>query len=218
MNKFFVLVAMVTMMVSYQNCSNSMSFDASEQLVAKVGEEDDSNTYDGVIDEIADSMPTPAQPLPEGPVAQPPRVPDTRYPPIARDPDHDDDDHDHDRDGRHDHDDKDCDKKKDKDKDYADDDEKSSNAKYVCVLDGPGKSIRLGLSSAGLSDNTSTVNDICMSKRACEEVVSKAYTVKSAEKRGYCGDSNRADIVQMSDAQVDEAIAQELLKRMMSSN
>jgi hypothetical protein len=87
----------------------------------------------------------------------------------------------------------------------------------VCLTD-QGSRFAWGLSSAGLSDNTSTVNDICMSKRACEEVVSKAYTVKSAEKRGYCGDSNRADIVQMSDAQVDEAIAQELLKRMMSSN
>lgn len=220
MNKFFVLVAMVTLMVSYQNCSNSMSFDASEQLVAKVGEaeEDGSNTYDGVIDEIADEMP--ASPVSPPSSAEPPSAPGNRYPPVARDRDRN---HDHDRDGRHDHDDEDCDKDdKDHDRDYADDDGSSSaSAMYVCVLEGEGrgKSIRLGQSSEGLSSDTATVNDICMSKKACESVVSKAFSVKGAEKRGYCGDgNNRQDIVRMSDAQVDEAIAKELLKRMMSSN
>lgn len=214
MNKFFVLVAMVTMMVSYQNCSNTMNFDATEQLMAKVGEakEDGSNTYDGVIDEIADSMPgspvtappvaappVAAPPVAAPPTAEPPSAPGNRYPPVAREPDHEDDDSDH---------------------DYADDGGAShSQASYVCVLEGRGKSVRLGQSSAGLSGDTSTVNDICMSKKACEEVVSKAFAVKGAEKRGYCGENNgREDIVKMSDAEVNEAIAKELLKRMMSSN
>lgn len=214
MNKFFVLVAMVTLMVSYQNCSNTMNFDATEQLMAKVGEakEDGSNTYDGVIDEIADSMPgspvtappvaappVAAPPVAAPPTAEPPSAPGARYPPVAREPDHEDDDSDH---------------------DYADDGGAShSQASYVCVLEGRGKSVRLGQSSAGLSGDTSTVNDICMSKKACEEVVSKAFAVKGAEKRGYCGENNgREDIVKMSDAEVNEAIAKELLKRMMSSN
>lgn len=215
MNKFFVLVAMVTMMVSYQNCSNTMNFDATEQLMAKVGEakeDDGSNTYDGVIDEIADSMPgspvtappvaappVAAPPVAAPPTAEPPNAPGNRYPPVAREPDHEDDDSDH---------------------DYADDGGAShSQASYVCVLEGRGKSVRLGQSSAGLSGDTSTVNDICMSKKACEEVVSKAFAVKGAEKRGYCGENNgREDIVKMSDAEVNEAIAKELLKRMMSSN
>lgn len=218
MNKFFVLVAMVTLMVSYQNCSNTMNFDATEQLMAKVGEakEDGSNTYDGVIDEIADSMPgspVTAPPVAAPPTAEPPSAPGTRYPPVAREPDHEDDDSDHDRD----YDDHDQD---DSDHDYADDGGAShSQASYVCVLEGRGKSVRLGQSSAGLSGDTSTVNDICMSKKACEEVVSKAFAVKGAEKRGYCGENNgREDIVKMSDAEVNEAIAKELLKRMMSSN
>lgn len=215
MNKFFVLVAMVTLMVSYQNCSNTMNFDATEQLMAKVGEakeDDGSNTYDGVIDEIADSMPgspvtappvaappVAAPPVAAPPTAEPPNAPGNRYPPVAREPDHEDDDSDH---------------------DYADDGGAShSQASYVCVLEGRGKSVRLGQSSAGLSGDTSTVNDICMSKKACEEVVSKAFAVKGAEKRGYCGENNgREDIVKMSDAEVNEAIAKELLKRMMSSN
>lgn len=229
MNKFFVLVAMVTMMVSYQNCSNTMNFDATEQLMAKVGEakeDDGSNTYDGVIDEIADSMPgspvtappvaappVAAPPVAAPPTAEPPSAPGNRYPPVAREPDHEDDDSDHDRD----YDDHDQD---DSDHDYADDGGAShSQASYVCVLEGRGKSVRLGQSSAGLSGDTSTVNDICMSKKACEEVVSKAFAVKGAEKRGYCGENNgREDIVKMSDAEVNEAIAKELLKRMMSSN
>lgn len=182
MNKFFVVIGLLTLIVGFQNCANSLSFEPGQELVQKVDVGlDDSNTYDGVIEEIADDMPSSGQP------ATPP--PAVSYP--ADDKDYDDKD----------------------DRDYA-----SAKGTHVCVLAGKGKSIRLGMTSGEFSSDPSTVNDVCMSRKACEEIVSKAFEVKGAENRGYCGENDRRDIVHLSDKQVEDAILKELLKRLMTSN
>ena len=37
MNKFVALAAMLMLVVGFQNCSNSMSFESAGQLIAKTG-------------------------------------------------------------------------------------------------------------------------------------------------------------------------------------
>ncbi len=243
MNKHLILVAMLFLILGFQNCSNMTSFDADGALVAKsdVSVQDDApNTHDGIIDEIADQMPvTPPpsgggvapQPAPapvpgRSPTPAPPQYTDREH---HRDHDHDEDhDDDCDRDnnyaGRdddddHDHDEDHDDNDHDEDRDDNDHDDDHKKASFVCVLGGSGSSTRLGQSSAGLSSDTSAVNDVCMSEKACLETVSKAFQVKGAEKRGYCKEkSGNPNVVRMSDKDVEDAIAKEMLKRIMTSN
>lgn len=223
MNRHLLIIAALFLILGFQNCSNTASFDADGSLVAKTDvslQDDGSNTYDGVIDEIADEMPVPKPPSTGGGVVV---VPTPTPAPNYRGG-HDDDDHDHDD---HDDDDRDYagrDDDEDDDDHEKDDDDHSnskSDATYVCVLESSsgGKSVRLGQTSNGLSNDQSAVNDVCMSEKACLETVSKAFAVKGAEKRGYCKESNKSsNFVKMSDKEVEDAIAKEMLKRIMSSN
>jgi len=223
MNKHLIIIAAFFLILGFQNCSNTASFDADGSLVAKTDvslQDDGSNTYDGVIDEIADEMPGSNNP----PSATPTPAPNYGG---GRN-DRDDDDSDYDDDDRdYDDDDRDyADRDDDDDRDHDDDDrDEHSNSKasasYVCVLESSsgGKNVRLGQTANGLSNDQSAVNDVCMSEKACLETVSKAFAVKGAEKRGYCKESNKSEnFVQMSDKEVEDAISKEMLKRIMSSN
>lgn len=230
MNKHLIIIAGLFLVLGFQNCSNTASFNADGVLVAKTDvslQDDGTNTYDGVIDEVADEMPssnppsTTTPPSAGGGTTAPSPTP---YPGNRNYTGRDDDkDYDHD-DKDYDHDDKDYSHHDDKDdNDYDvdhDDDSDHSKATHVCVLEsGPGKSVRLGRTAGALSNDTSAVNDVCMSEKACLETVSKAFEVKGAEKRGYCKESSgNSKVVRMSDKEVQDAIAGELLKRIMSSN
>jgi hypothetical protein len=206
-----IIIATLFLILGFQNCSNTASFDADGALVAKtdVSIQDGSNTYDGVIDEIADEMPV-SNPPPStggGGVVVPPPTPAPNY-------------HGGDRDyaGRDDVDDDDRD---DNDNDYDHDDVANSHseATHVCILEsGSGKSVRLGKTSGDLTQDTG-VDDVCMSEKACLGTVSKAFAVKGAEKRGYCKEkSGNPNVVKMTDKEVEDSIAKEMLKRIMSSN
>lgn len=229
MNKHLIIIAALFLILGFQNCSNTASFDADGALVAKTDvslQDDGSNTYDGVIDEIADEMPV-SNPPSSGVVVVPTPSPtpapnynggDRNYG-GRDDDDHDDDDHDDDdRDYDRDHDEGDD---NDYNVDHGDDDSSShSKASHVCILESTGgNSVRLGKTSGELSQDTSAVNDVCMSEKACLETVSKAFAVKGAEKRGYCKEkSGNPNVVKMSDKEVEDAIAKEMLKRILSSN
>ncbi|MCB0392282.1 MAG: hypothetical protein KDD58_13400 [Bdellovibrionales bacterium] len=65
-----------------------------------------------------------------------------------------------------------------------------SKASYICILEGPGKSIRIGLINSTLAENGQTPETICMSKTACEEIIDQKFVVKSAETRGFCKGKN----------------------------
>jgi len=58
---------------------------------------------------------------------------------------------------------------------------------HICILEGSGKSVRLGLVGENqLGEIGSTQNAVCMSKEACLNIVSQRFDVVSAEKRGFC--------------------------------
>lgn len=61
---------------------------------------------------------------------------------------------------------------------------------YICILEGKGKSVRLGFIEDDIKENGRTPQTVCMTKKACLEIVSRRYKVLSAEKRGYCPDKN----------------------------
>lgn len=64
---------------------------------------------------------------------------------------------------------------------------KDKGGNYVCILEGPGKSVKLGL---GQDDKAGGQNKIprvlCMSQNACLNIASQVFGVKGPEKRGYC--------------------------------
>lgn len=63
----------------------------------------------------------------------------------------------------------------------------SESGKYICILEGPGKSVRLGFDSEQLVAVGQTPQVVCTTQRACEEIVSQAFEVKTVAKRGFCG-------------------------------
>ena len=115
----------------------------------------------------------------------------------------DDEDDDGIPDGEDDGEDDDDDDDGDDGDDTADDDE--GEHKYICILDGPGKSVRLGFLNDQLSPNGRTPQTICMSKSACEDLVSEKFDVKEAARRGFCPDKN-PHVIPMSDAELEERL------------
>ncbi len=91
----------------------------------------------------------------------------------------------------------------DKDEDDTDDD--VDNANYICILEGPGKSVRLGYSGGGLVEVGSTPSVVCMTKSACLNIVSQKFEVKGPEKRGFCPNKN-PHVISMSDAELSDAL------------
>ncbi len=65
-------------------------------------------------------------------------------------------------------------------------DRKDGNARFVCILAGPGKSTHVAVAGDRAIASNSTPKTACMSERACEEIVGKKMDAKSVESRGYC--------------------------------
>ncbi len=57
---------------------------------------------------------------------------------------------------------------------------------FVCVLEGPGRSVLLGYLEEELVASGNTPDTICTTKRGCEDIVSLKFDVKEAWEREYC--------------------------------
>lgn len=98
-----------------------------------------------------------------------------------------------------------CDSKSDdksgqaKGDDESSDDSSTEDAKdYICILEGNGKSIRLGIDGRDLQEVNNTPKTVCMSEASCLQIAKTKLRVKSAEKRGYCkGNSPHVVILDM---------------------
>ncbi len=77
---------------------------------------------------------------------------------------------------------------------------------YKCILEGPGKSKNLGVVNIELFKNGNTPDTVCMSKSACEEIVSQKFSVKEAKFAGFCGKNPHT--VQLSDERLQELVNQ----------
>lgn len=62
----------------------------------------------------------------------------------------------------------------------------NSTGNFVCILAGPGKSLKLGILSGAPKGQHKVPSVLCMSETACLEIASQAFEVKGPEQRGYC--------------------------------
>ncbi len=76
---------------------------------------------------------------------------------------------------------------------------------YVCVLAGPGHSIKLGYMSNVLAGKVATPDDVCMSAKACTDIVSQFFRVKEPARRGFCPDKN-PHVHHLTDLQIQTLI------------
>lgn len=85
---------------------------------------------------------------------------------------------------------------------HDDDDDKDCNNRDRDHDHGGGNSP----SSTALASGTSADQAVCMTKNACLNIVSKAFLVKMADRRGFCKQSRASGRVSMSDAQMENAV------------
>lgn len=86
------------------------------------------------------------------------------------------------------------------------------SGQYVCILEGPGKSVKLGVLN-DLGGQHKIPQVLCMSRAACLNIASQAFEVKGPEFRGYCKlPHGNPHVVHVTDAElqtkVDEYLKQ----------
>jgi hypothetical protein len=195
MPKLTLLLLGVVMVLAFQNCGNNMSFQQEGSLVAKA---DVDTNGDGGLNP-GDGLPYPS-PTPRSPSASP--TPRQHYGGGEHDEHDGGHDNDNDYDNGNDHD-KNCDNK---DRDRGNHAGSSSAATFLCILEGPGNSVKLGLRPNSLAAGTSADQAVCMSENACINIASKAFSVKMADRSGFCKQAGAGGRVFMSDAQMEEAV------------
>lgn len=86
---------------------------------------------------------------------------------------------------------------KDKNKD------KSADGQNVCILAGPGKSVKLGMGSDGTMHGQNPVPEVlCMSANACLNIASQIFDVKGSYFRGYCKSNGNPHVSHITDAEL----------------
>ena len=232
MPKWTILVLGLVLVVAFQNCGNDMKFEQAGSLVAKADEDvngdgvpddstgddntdntDSDDDYDGGLNpgdgQPPRTSPTPApSPNPYPSPSPTPRASPSPSPspsPGYRPPGN-----------RHDDkDDKDC-----KDKNPGHGGGHSSDSSYLCILEGPGKSVKLNyVTESGAYADESASHAACMSKHACLNIASQAFDVKLAERRGFCKTAAaKSGRVHLTDKQVEEAVAKVKLMQMLQKD
>lgn len=84
--------------------------------------------------------------------------------------------------------------------------ENSGPKHFICILEGSGKSQKLALVDDALVSQTSACKTVCTTERACLDVVSQAFNVKSAEKRGFCKKESDEHSIHLSESQLQSII------------
>lgn len=78
---------------------------------------------------------------------------------------------------------------------------KNNSGEFVaCILDGPGKSLKLGIMSEKLDGVNSVAESVCVTRQACLDMVPTMFKVKGVEARGYC--DHNPNVRRLSDAEV----------------
>jgi hypothetical protein len=81
---------------------------------------------------------------------------------------------------------------------------------FVCILAGPGKSVKLGIHEGVLAGQHGVGHDsvLCMSRKACLEIASLKFQVKGPYKRGYCKEpGGNPHVRNISDADLAAKVA-----------
>lgn len=81
---------------------------------------------------------------------------------------------------------------------------------FVCILEGNGKSQRLGfdVTDRSLDAVGHTPSTVCLSENACLNIVSKFLNVKGPEKRGYCKhNSENSQVIFLEDDKIEALLS-----------
>ncbi|MCB0422127.1 MAG: hypothetical protein KDD61_14105 [Bdellovibrionales bacterium] len=78
---------------------------------------------------------------------------------------------------------------------------------YLCILDGPGDSVKLALKESNLRGDQSTPESVCVSKAGCEQIVNSAFYVKRAKRSGACNGRN-PHVIHLSDEELIHLVSQ----------
>lgn len=98
------------------------------------------------------------------------------------------------------------DNRDEKDKNSSKDD--AQQTRFICVLEGHGRSIHLGFADNKFVAKNATPLSVCMTKYACESLVTKKLVVKSAEKTGFCKLNGNPHVIHMNDAELSRHLDQ----------
>jgi len=75
----------------------------------------------------------------------------------------------------------------------------------ACILDGSGKSVKLGLNAEGhLAAVNSVADSVCVTAHACLNMIAPSFNAQAAVDRGYCG--NNPNVSELTDAQVQQLL------------
>jgi len=80
-----------------------------------------------------------------------------------------------------------------------------SESQYICILEGKGKSLRLGYSNSELVSVGSTPQAVCTTQRGCLEIARQKFNVVSAEYRGFCKNDS-AQSIQLTESELEALI------------
>lgn len=72
---------------------------------------------------------------------------------------------------------------------------------FICIIEGHGNSQRVGYIEGALLGKNATPQDVCMSEKACNEIISQKIAIKGPAVRGFCPNKN-PHVVEMSDEQI----------------
>ena len=78
---------------------------------------------------------------------------------------------------------------------------------FVCILEGPGKSVKLALQENGNPGGQNKVPRVmCMSQLACLDIAAQKFDVKGAYFRGYCKSNGNPHVVHVTNAELQDKI------------
>lgn len=87
-------------------------------------------------------------------------------------------------------------------------DTSGDTGEYVCILNGPGKSIKLGLTAGGAPAGQHKIKAVlCMTENACLNIASQAFEVQGAYFRGYCKlPHGNPHVIHITEGQLQEKV------------
>lgn len=86
-----------------------------------------------------------------------------------------------------------------------------ATGEYICILQGPGDSTKLGLAQEAMQSQHRTPDLICMTQTACSDIVSKAFDVKGAKRAGFCKAHGNPHVIHLTEKEIQSKV-DDLLK------
>jgi hypothetical protein len=81
-----------------------------------------------------------------------------------------------------------------------------ATGEYICILDGPGNSTKLGLAQEAMASQHKTPGLICMTQNACSNIVSKAFDVKGPKHAVFCKSHGNPHVIRLGEDEIQQKV------------